>query len=134
MNRAERRRTDKRRSERPKSVTITMDELEKIRKFEAKKAKEFMMSKNTELANEILKMMLVIPTNVLIADFWPKSARKKIPEFVESCMSLYEAWEKGVVAMDEMQKLTEESAGIKLVKQGTPTDTALKERARKELR
>ena len=43
MNRAERRRTDKRRSERPKSVTITMDELEKIRKFEAKKAKEFMM-------------------------------------------------------------------------------------------
>ena len=41
---------------------------------------------------------------------------------------------KGVVAMDEMQKLTEEYAGIKLVKQGTPTDTALKERARKELR
>ena len=49
-------------------------------------------------------------------------------------MSLYEAWEKGVVAMDEMQKLTEEYAGIKLVKQGTPTDVALKERARKELR
>lgn len=72
MNRAERRRTDKRRSERPKSVTITMDELEKIRKFEARKAKELMMSKNAELANEILKMMLVIPTNVLIADFWPK--------------------------------------------------------------
>lgn len=134
MNRAERRRTDKHRSERPKSVTITMDELEKIRKFEARKAKELMMSKNEELANEILKMMLVIPTNVLIADFWPKSAKKRIPEFIEGCMSLYEAWKKGAVTMDEMQKLTEEYAGIKLVKQGTPTDVALKERARKELR
>lgn len=37
MNRAERRRTDKHRSERPKSVTITMEELDKIRRFEAKK-------------------------------------------------------------------------------------------------
>lgn len=134
MNRAERRRADKAKTAKPKSVTITMEELDKIRRFEAKKAKELMMSKNTELANEILRMMLVIPTNVLIADFWPKSARKKIPEFVESCMSLYEAWEKGAVTMDEMQKLTEEYAGIKLVKQGTPTDVALKERAMNELR
>ena len=76
MNRAERRRTDKRRSERPKSVTITMDELEKIRKFEARKAKELMMSKNAQLANEILKMMLVIPTNVLVSSWWTKVHRQ----------------------------------------------------------
>lgn len=131
MSRAERRRADKAKTAKPKSVTITMEELDKIRRFEAKKAKELMMSKNTELANEILKMMLVIPTNVLIADFWPKSAKKRIPEFVEQCISLYKAWEQGVVDMTEMQKLTEEYAGIKLVKDGTLTAKAIGERKSK---
>ena len=89
-----------------------------------------MMMKN----EEVFKRMLIIATNILIADFWPKSAKKRIPEFIERCMSLYESWEKGVVTMDEMQRLTEEYAGIKLVKQGAPTDVVLKERARKKLR
>lgn len=64
MSRAERRRADKAKTAKPKSVTITMEELDKIRRFEAKKAKELMMSKNTELANEILQMMLVIKEHI----------------------------------------------------------------------
>lgn len=89
--------------------------------------------KNDELAEEILKMMLVIPTNVLIADFWPKSAKKNIPKFVDSCISLYQAWEAGAVSMTQMQELTEEYAKIKLVESGSASDKAIKERARREL-
>lgn len=121
---------EKVKAENLKRVTITMEELKRIKRLEAKKVKEILMMKN----GEVFKRMLIIATNVLIADFWPKSARKKIPEFVERCMSLYEAWKKGVVTMDEMQKLTEDYAGIKLVEKGIPTDKTLKERARKELR
>ena len=39
-----------------------------------------------ELAEEILHMMLVIPTNILISDYWQKTAKKRIPEFVEQCI------------------------------------------------
>lgn len=60
-------------------------------------------------------MMLVIPTNVLVEYYWQKSAKKRIPKFVEDCMSLYEAFTSGVVKMSEMVALTEEYAGIKLV-------------------
>lgn len=121
---------EKVKAENLKRVTITMEELKRIKRLEAKKVKGILMMKN----EEVFKRMLIIATNILIADFWPKSAKKRIPEFIERCMSLYEAWEKGVVTMDEMQRLTEEYAGIKLVKQGAPTDVVLKERARKELR
>lgn len=121
---------EKVKAENLKRVTITMEELKRIKRLEAKKVKGILMMKN----EEVFKRMLIIATNILIADFWPKSAKKRIPEFIERCMSLYEAWEKGVVTMDEMQRLTEEYAGIKLVKQGAPTDVVLKERARKKLR
>lgn len=121
---------EKVKAENLKRVTITMEELKRIKRLEAKKVKGILMMKN----EEVFKRMLIIATNILIADFWPKSAKKRIPEFIERCMSLYESWEKGVVTMDEMQRLTEEYAGIKLVKQGAPTDVVLKERARKKLR
>lgn len=131
MGRAELRR-EKRESERKaKTFVMTAEELDKIRRQEFARAKKILMDKNEELAAEILRMMLVIPTNVLIADYWQKTARKRIPEFVGQCMELYKSWEQGVVDMTEMQKLTEEYAGIKLVKDGTPTAKAISERKSK---
>lgn len=67
------------------------------------------------MAEEILKLMLVIPTNVLISDYWKKTAKTRIPKFVEDCMSLYDSWTKGAVSMEEMTKLTEEYAQIEII-------------------
>lgn len=128
MSRAELRREKRENEKKSKTFVMTAEELDKIRHQEFARAKKILMDKNDELAEEILQMMLVIPTNVLIADYWPKSAKQRIPEFVESCMSLYQAWEQGVVTMTEMQELTEEYAGIKLIGKGTATDKAMKER------
>ena len=71
-------------------------------------------------------MILAIPTNVLISDFWQKSAKKKIPEFVDSCISLYDAWESGAVHIEEMVAYTEELSGTKLVLLGTMMDNSIK--------
>ena len=110
---------------------MTAEELDKVRRQEFARAKKILMDKNDELAEEILQMMLVIPTNILISDYQQKTAKKRIPEFVEQRISLYKAWEQGVVDMTEMQKLTEEYAGIKLVKDGTPREEAISERKSK---
>lgn len=131
MSRAELRRQKRENVKKAKTFIMTAEELEKIRMQEFNRAKKLLLDKNDDLAEQILQMMLVIPTNVLIADYWPKSAKQRIPEFVESCMSLYQAWEQGVVTMTEMQELTEEYAGIKLVKDGTPTAKAIGERKSK---
>lgn len=119
MSRAELRRKQREQKKDNKTYTFTASELEqleeRIRKEEQQKAKRIVLDKTNVLAEQILTMMLVIPTNVLVADYWQKSAKKRIPKFVEDCTSLYEAFTSGVVNMSEMVALTEECAGIKLV-------------------
>ena len=119
MSRAELRREQREKKKDNKTYTLTARELEqleqRIRKEEQQKAKQIILDKTNVLAEQILTMMLVIPTNVLVADYWKKSAKKRIPKFVEDCMNLYEAFTSGIVKMSEMVALTEEYAGIKLV-------------------
>lgn len=121
MSRAELRRKQREQKKDNRTYTFTARELEqleqRIRQEEQKKAKQMVLDKTKVLANEILTMMLVIPTNVLIADYWKKSARKRIPKFVDDCLNLYGAFTGGVVKMSEMIDLTEEYAGIKLIQE-----------------
>ena len=115
MNRAEIRRKEREKQKKKATYVMTEEELEKIRKQEYEKAKKLIIDKSDEMAEEILKLMLVIPTNVLISDYWKKTAKTRIPKFVEDCMSLYDSWTKGAVSMEEMTKLTEEYAQIELI-------------------
>lgn len=119
MSRAELRRKQREKEKENKTYTLTAKELEqleqRIRKEEQQKAKQMVLDKTKALANDILIMMLVIPTNVLIADYWQKTAKKRIPKFVDDCMSLYRAFINGTVKMSEMVELTEQYAGVNLV-------------------
>lgn len=114
MSRAQNRREEKEKEQKKKTFIMTAEELYKIRNQEYLKAKRQLEAQNKQTAETILRMMLIIPANVLIADYWKKSAKKRIPEFMKSCMDLYQAWQQGVVDIEQMQKLTEEYAGIDL--------------------
>ena len=114
MSRAQNRREEKEKGQKKKTFVMTAEELYKIRNQEYLKAKRQLEAQNKQTAETILKMMLIIPANVLIADYWQKSAKKRIPEFMKSCMDLYQAWQQGVVEIEQMRKLTEEYAGIDL--------------------
>lgn len=115
MTRAEIRRKEREKKKSKATFVMTHEELEKIRKQEYEKAKKEYEKKNEEIAKTILKMMIVVPTNVLINDYWEKTARKRIPKFVEDCLSLYDSLSKGAVKMQELQDLTEEYAKIRLI-------------------
>lgn len=128
MGRAEFRRNKKETEKGKKTFIMTREELEKIRRQEYRRASEEYKNQSEKQAEQILKMMLVIPTNVLITDYWEKSAEKRIPKFVEDCLSLYKSWEDGFVTMEEMQELTEKYGQIKLIEDGTATARVMKEK------
>lgn len=131
VSRAEMRRLQREEEKKKKTFVMTGKELQKIREQEYARAKQELQEVNDNLAEELLLMMLVIPTNVLINDYWEKSAKKRIPKFVKDCMSLFRSWEDGHVSMTEMQKLTEEYAGFSLIQKGTATDQTIQERKKK---
>lgn len=128
MSRAEMRRGLRKQQKKKATYVMTEEELMKIREREYNRAWKIANEKNDQIAEGILKMMIVIPTNVLINDYWQKTAKKRIPQFVDDCMSLYQSWSEGTVSMEEMQNLTEEYAGIKLIDSGSDVEKAMKEK------
>lgn len=128
MSKAEMRRELRKQQKKKATYVMTEEELMKIREQEYNRAWKIANEKNDQIAEGILKMMIVIPTNVLINDYWQKTAKKRIPQFVEDCLSLYKSWVEGNVSMEEMQNLTEEYAGIKLIDSGSDVEKAMKEK------
>lgn len=130
MTRAELRRAQRESESSTKTYNMTAVQIRELEHRMYNKAymraREDILSQIDRLGDEMFKMMLVIPTNLLIEDYWKKSAKQRIPKFVEDCLSLYDAWTSGVVDMDEMVKMTEEYSGIKMVEKDTPTWRSLR--------
>lgn len=58
--------------------------------------------------------MLAIPCAVLAFDYWQKSAKKRMPEFIKEVVSLYESIQVGAVTREEIVQTFEELSGCKL--------------------
>lgn len=58
--------------------------------------------------------MLAIPLNILVNDYWEKSAKKRIPKFIDDVQNLFEAVQEGVVSEEQLADLLYEYAGVKI--------------------
>lgn len=77
-------------------------------------AKHAAEDKMKEAKEEAFIDMLMIPCAVLAFDYWQKSAKKRIPDFVKEVVSLYESIEVGAVTRAEILETFEELSGMKL--------------------
>ena len=77
-------------------------------------AKHAAEDKMKEAKEEAFIDMLMIPCAVLAFDYWQKSAKKRIPDFVKEVVSLYESIEVGAVSRAEILQTFEELSGMKL--------------------
>ena len=75
----------------------------------ANKAKEEATKK---AARDTFILMLAIPVGLLAEDYWEKSAKKRVPKFINDCLSLYDSYEKGVVTIEELVEYLREYGGI----------------------
>lgn len=58
--------------------------------------------------------MLAIPIMVLHDKYWVKTASKRLPEFVDKCLDLYDSFERGYVTLEEINEVLWNEGGIKL--------------------
>lgn len=56
--------------------------------------------------------MLAIPLNILVHDYWSKTAKKRAPKFIDEVLSLFESVQEGVVSNEEIIGLLEDYAGV----------------------
>lgn len=114
MNRAERRKAGKK--DKVATYNFTKEQLEAFIKAGVKAEVETIRKQATEDAVETaLILMLALPMEVLIGDgYWAKSAKRRIPRFLEDVLSIYDSWNKGVFTLEELREDLWKWGGIKL--------------------
>lgn len=84
---------------------VDLMRMKEVAKKEAKKME-------SDAVEKAFLYMLAIPLNVLINDYWSKTAKKKAPKFIEDVISLYESVQAGIVTDEELAGLLNELAGV----------------------
>ena len=84
---------------------VDLMRMKEVAKKEAKKME-------SEAIDKAFLYMLAIPLNVLVHDYWSKTAKKKAPKFIEDVISLYESVQAGAVTDEELAELLNELAGV----------------------
>lgn len=95
---------------------------ESARKYTNERIDEIRAELRAEVEKEVLEQArreaflcsLAVPLNVLVNDYWAKSAKKRAPQFIEDVLSLYKSVEAGAVTDDDLKKLLSDYAGITL--------------------
>ena len=107
MNRAEMRRLAKELSKKDKVYNLTQAQIDKIKEDAAEDA-------YNDIIDVAFGLMLAIPTNVLARCYWEKSAPKRIPQFLEECLSVYDSIDAGVLKIKDLIDDVEEVGKLKL--------------------
>lgn len=94
--------------QRARQAGMSPVDVARMRAIAKKEAKQM----EATAAEQAFLAMLAIPLNVLVNDYWPKSAKKRAPKFIEDVLGLFEAWEQGVVTNDDLKQLLQEYAGV----------------------
>lgn len=135
MNRAERRRQQKSNMKKEKTYVMTQSQIdsmirnakeeakseldtlyqnaynEELSKLDIKKIKQEAMEEAVDVS---FGLMLSIPTNVLANLYWEKSAEKRIPIFIDECLSVYESVGTGTLTISELIEDTENIGNLKM--------------------
>ena len=104
MNRSERRRAEKQ-AKKNKVVTYnyTQEQINHIKK-EAR----------DEAIGIAVTLMLALPLKVLKDNHWVKTAKRRLPKFLDNVLSLYDNWNNGEITLEELREDLWEYGGIKL--------------------
>lgn len=113
MNRAERRKAGKK--GKVATYNYTKEQLDALIRAGVKAEVENIRKQaRDEAVNTALTLMLALPLEVLKDKYWVKSAKERLPKFMDNVLSLYDSWSKGEITIEELREDLWEYGGIKL--------------------
>lgn len=111
MTRAELRRKQKAEKKQVKTYNFNKDQLDSMMN---RTARALLEEAKEEAVNETLTLLLALPIEVLMDYYWPKSYKRKIPEFTEHVLEYYNQWQNGELDIEDLKRDIWEYAGIRL--------------------
>lgn len=103
MGRAERRRLEREKSKAQKVYTFTQAQIDAMKKAAVDEAVDIGFI-----------LMLSIPITILHDKYWVKTASKRLPQFVDQCLDLYDSYNKGYVTLEDLRNTLWNEGGIRL--------------------
>jgi len=67
-----------------------------------------------EAINVAMSLALTIPIDVLMEDYWSKSAKKRIPGFAEKVVDKFDQWQRGEYDLEAARERLYENGHVKL--------------------
>ena len=120
MSRAEMRRQRKK-EERSKTVTYNFTEAQldaviknRVEEVYEQMRRETKIDAAEQAINTTMTLLLTLPLEVLMKYYWPKTYKKKLPEFTQHVLDHYEMWIDGKLDLEELQEHLWEYAGFRL--------------------
>ena len=109
MNRAERRRLEREQKKQEKIYTLTQSQLDAIKEDAV-----------NEASSVAFLLMLAIPVMILHDKWWVKTAKERCPKFIDQCLKLYDAFDRGDVTIDELKQILWEESRIRVERSDNP--------------
>ena len=91
-----------------KKQGLTNVDIYRMRETSLKVAREH----EKKAAEKAFLYMLAIPLNVLVSDYWSKTAKRRAPEFIHKVLSLFDSVDKGIVTNEDLADLLKDMAGL----------------------
>ena len=116
MNRQQRRAAERKElKSKVKTYNLTEAQLQAyVRQAIEKELKNSHEEVMNESINTAMILLLTLPLEVLMDHYWPKSYRKRIPEFTKYVLEYYERWQNGELDMDKLKEDLWEYGGVRL--------------------
>lgn len=83
-----------------------------IARIEAQRACEASNKANDEAVDRAFLYMLAIPVSILATEYWPKTAKERIPRFVDEVLTLYESVQSGEVSAQSLADTLQSLANV----------------------
>ena len=116
MSRAKIRREQKQKTKTP-TYNLTKSQLDTIVKNRVREEFDKVEQEATEDAiNTAMVLMLTLPLEVLMDNYWKKSYAKRIPEFTNYVLEYYRMWENGELDMEKLREDLWTYGGVRIEK------------------
>lgn len=115
MNRAERRRLERAKEKKTATYNVTRNQLEEaVQKSVQEELTETYAEGFADGVSEAMVLFLTLPMQVLKKQYWPKTYQKRLPEFMEQVLQLYDQWQNDELDVSQLKADLWNDAGIRL--------------------